>query len=69
MKVQLTKCYLVQIVSDNGTELTSEYCFTDRNGARRVGLQMLQEIKALHTGTNEPIPFKEIEALPDKIKL
>ena len=69
MKVQLTKCYLVQIVSDKGDELTSEYVFTDRAGAKRAGVQMLEEIHALHAGTSEPLPFDELKALPDKIQL
>lgn len=69
MKVRLTKCYLVQIVSDKGDELTSEYVFTDRNGAKRAGVQMLEEIHTLHAGTSEPLPFEELKALPDKIQL
>ena len=69
MKVQLTKCYLVQIVSDKGDELTSEYCFTDRAGAQRAGVRMLEEIHTLHAGTNEPIPFEELKALPDRRQL
>ena len=69
MKVRLTKCYLVQIVSDRGDELTSEYVFTDRNGAKQAGVQMLEEIHALHAGTSEPLPFEELKALPDKIIL
>ena len=69
MKVQLTKCYLIQIVDDRGNELTSEYICTDRAGAKHIGLQMLQEIHALHAGTSEPLPFEELKALPDKIIL
>lgn len=69
MKVQLTKCYLIQIVDDRGNELTSEYICTDRAGAKHIGLQMLQEIHDLHAGTSEPIPFDELEELPHRIKL
>lgn len=37
MKVEVYKCYLVEVVDDEGNELYSEYIFTDRKDAIRIG--------------------------------
>lgn len=44
MKVQITKCYLVQVVDTDGYELVSEYVFTDLDGAKERGKELKREV-------------------------
>lgn len=45
MKVELTKCYLIQIRDEEGNEIASEYYFADRQDAWERGQQIKKEIK------------------------
>ena len=44
MKVQITKCYLVQVVDTDGYEITSEYVFADLPEAKERGKQLKREV-------------------------
>lgn len=44
LKVEVYKCYLVEVVDDEGNELYSEYIFTDRKDAIRQGKEMKAEL-------------------------
>lgn len=37
MKVQITKCYLVQVLDNEGNELKNEYVFGDKEEAKETG--------------------------------
>lgn len=43
MKVQITKCYLVQIIDNEGNELKNEYVFGDKEIAKETG-RLLKDI-------------------------
>lgn len=45
MKVRITKCYLVQVLDDEGNQLTSEYVFGDKEDAKATGKALKQELK------------------------
>lgn len=45
MKTQITKCYLVQILDDEGNELACEYVFGDKNEAKNTAASLKQIIK------------------------
>lgn len=45
MKVQITKCYLVQIVDEEGNELKCEYVFGDKEDAKKVGRELKEDCK------------------------
>lgn len=45
MRIEVTKCYLVQILDDEGNEITSEYTFKDnKREAMEVGKDLLEMI-------------------------
>lgn len=44
MRVEVYKCYLVEVVDEEGNELYSEYIFTDRKDAIRQGKEMKAEL-------------------------
>ena len=44
MKSQITKCYLVQILDDEGNELAYEYVFGDKNEAKKTAAALKQTI-------------------------
>lgn len=37
MKVEVYKCYLIEVVDENNNVVFSEYEFTDRRNALRIG--------------------------------
>lgn len=39
-RVVITKCYLVQVVNEEGNELKHEYVFGDRKEAAKVGQEL-----------------------------
>lgn len=43
VKVQITKCYLVQILDKDGYELECDYSFVNKEDAKRIGERMLKE--------------------------
>lgn len=43
VKVQITKCYLVQILDKAGNELECDYSFVSREDAKKIGERMLKE--------------------------
>ncbi len=45
MKVQVTKCYLVQVLDDKGNELACRYVFCDKKEALQIGKELKAEIK------------------------
>ena len=45
-KVQITKCYLVQILDKDGNELACDYSFVSRQGAKELGERMKAEYNA-----------------------
>lgn len=45
MKVQITKCYLVQILDDEGNEVACEYVFGDKKDAKQAGKRLKEEAK------------------------
>ena len=43
LKIRLSKCFLVQIVDDEGNEISSEYVFTNQKSvAEQRGKEMLK---------------------------
>ena len=40
VKVQITRCYLIQILDKDGNELDCDYCFLSRDEAKKAGEQM-----------------------------
>ena len=42
-KVQITRCYLVQIVDKDGNELDADYTFVSREDAKKLGQQMIDK--------------------------
>lgn len=45
MKVQITKCYLVQVTDDSGNELRCEYVFGNRAEAEKAGSRIKEEVE------------------------
>lgn len=45
MKVRVTKCYLVQVLDDDGNEVACEYVFGDKEDAKQVGKKLKEDIK------------------------
>lgn len=45
MKVEITKCYLVQVLDNEGNEVACEYVFGDKEGAKKVGERLKGEVK------------------------
>ena len=45
LKVRISKCYLVQILDEEGNELDLDYVFTDRKGAEHRGKELKEEIR------------------------
>ena len=45
MKVQITKCYLVQVLDDEGNEVACEYVFGDKEDAKQTGKRLKEEAK------------------------
>lgn len=46
MKVEVTKCFLVQVMDREGNELSCEYIFCDtKEEARQRGRRMKEEIR------------------------
>lgn len=43
MKVQITKCYLVQVLDDEGNEVACEYVFGDKEDAKQAGKRLKEE--------------------------
>ncbi len=43
LKVQVTKCYLVQVLDEDEAELKWEYVFGDKDAAKEVGRQLKAE--------------------------
>ena len=37
MRVEITKCYLVQVLDEDGNELACEYVFGDKEDAKETG--------------------------------
>ena len=46
MKVEITKCYLVQVFDEEGNELACEYVFDDKQGAVETGRALKKQLKA-----------------------
>lgn len=44
-KIQITKCYLVQIVDEEGNEIACEYVFADRKQAEKTGKKLKEEME------------------------
>ena len=42
-KVEITKCYLVQILDEEGNEIRCEYVFGDKEYAKQRGKEMRKE--------------------------
>lgn len=40
MRVEITKCYLVQVMDEDGNELACEYVFGDKEEAKDTGRQL-----------------------------
>ena len=45
MKVEITKCYLVQIKDAEGNEVACEYVFGDKEDAKETGKRLKEEVK------------------------
>ena len=44
MRVEVYKCYLVEVVDDDGNVVDSQYIFTDRKDAIRQGKEMKEDV-------------------------
>lgn len=44
LSVRVSKCYLVQVLDEDGNELDLDYVFTDRKGAERRGKELMEEL-------------------------
>ena len=44
MKVEITKCYLVQVLDEEGNELACEYVFDDKQGAVKTGRELKRKL-------------------------
>lgn len=45
MKVEITKCYLVQVLDAEGNEVSCEYVFGDKENAKQAGKRLKEEAK------------------------
>lgn len=45
MKVEITKCYLVQVMDEDGNELACEYVFGDKEAAKETGRLLKRKCK------------------------
>lgn len=45
LKVKLSKCYLVQVMDEDGNEIKCEYVFGDRSEAEETGRTLKEEAK------------------------
>ena len=45
LKVQITRCYLVQVVDENGYEVAYDWCFCKREDALLTGQNLIKDIK------------------------
>lgn len=45
MRVEITKCYLVQVLDDEGNEVACEYVFGDKEEAKETGKRLKEEVK------------------------
>ena len=45
MKTQITKCYLVQILDDEGNEVACEYVFGDKEEAKETARALKKGLK------------------------
>lgn len=45
MEVRITKCYLVQVLDEEGNELECEYVFGNKEDAVRCGKELKSSIK------------------------
>ena len=52
MKVSITKCYLVQVLDDDGNELKCEYVFGNKDEAIKSGKHMKEEVKSYNEKGN-----------------
>jgi hypothetical protein len=43
MKVEITKCYLVQVFDEDGNEVACQYVFGNREDAKQVGKELKKE--------------------------
>lgn len=43
-RVRISKCYLVQVIDEDGNELDMDYVFTDRKGAELRGKELKEEL-------------------------
>ncbi len=50
MKVEITKCYLVQVIDEEGNELAYEYVFDDKKGAVETGRALKKQVKEEREG-------------------
>lgn len=46
MRVQITKCYLVQVLDSEGNEVACEYVFGDKEQAEQTGKRLKEEVKS-----------------------
>lgn len=54
MKVEVYKCYLVEVVDENNNVVFSEYEFTDRKNALRIGKEEKERLlKQMQEEQNE----------------
>ena len=45
MKIEITKCYCIQVLDEEGNELAVQYEFCDKETAKEIGRQMKEELK------------------------
>lgn len=45
MRVEITKCYLVQVMDEDGNELACEYVFGDKEDAKETGRMLKRKCK------------------------
>lgn len=45
MKIQITKCYLVQVLDQDDNEVACEYVFGDKEDAKQAGKRLKEEAK------------------------
>ena len=55
MKIQITKCYLVQLLDNEGNELQCEYVFGDRQDALRTGQAMKESLRREETANENSL--------------
>lgn len=46
LSVQLTRCYLIQVLDEDGNEVSCEYAFMDRKDAVERGKELRAEAQA-----------------------